>query len=144
MKSFVPKLFVAKPLQRSHCKVTSFFLILNSSLFVSHKNSNSLISLWQVFNISSQMWSILRLKAIFPGTDRKNLWYLFFCLVALSYFGGMAIYRKINRLFYVLSAQKYWGIYHLKIYVVYLKIMKKIKKKIKKLYTKIILNHLKF
>lgn len=35
-----------KPLQRSHCQMTLFFLFFNSSLFVSRKNSNNLVSLW--------------------------------------------------------------------------------------------------
>ena len=33
----------------SHCKVTSFFLISNSSLFVSHENSNKFLSLWLTY-----------------------------------------------------------------------------------------------
>ena len=36
-----------KTWQRSHCKVTSFFLTFNCSLFVSSKNWNNLNSLWQ-------------------------------------------------------------------------------------------------
>lgn len=36
-----------KTWQRSHCKVTSFFLTFNCSLFVSSKNWNNLNSLWR-------------------------------------------------------------------------------------------------
>ena len=35
-----------KSMQQSHCKVTSFFLIFNSSMFVSREISNNLVSLW--------------------------------------------------------------------------------------------------
>ena len=34
-----------KSLQQSHCKVTSFFFIFNSSMFVSREISNNLVSL---------------------------------------------------------------------------------------------------
>ena len=43
-----------KPLQRNHCKVMSFFLKFDSSLFVYSVNSNNLVSLWEVFNISGE------------------------------------------------------------------------------------------
>ena len=109
-----------KPLQGSHCKEaistklfqqsqsmeTLFFLIFNSSLFVSRKNSDSIVSLSSVFNISehkhnnyyfciytgnislshySQAQSILRPCAIFSCTYRKNSYYYIKVVLSLDF-----------------------------------------------------------